>query len=441
MARERAYVDAQLPACITNLNAFHDAGSRRIIADSGDGVNGHFTWVRPLLHAINGRVDQLQWHREDGTAPPVAVKRMDPALVRRNVREDPSEHPPEAARHSEDSLTEIGVYDMLARDQAASETYILKMLSCYEVTLNDLRTEMDEDIWEDTYGERDEHEFLPGNPIVALVLEFCSGGELMTRIVHGPGERPAQIPLPELRSYMSQLCEAVWHLHNNNIGHRDISLENILLKPVGVGAHSIAQLMDFGQACQLRAADGTPYRYFACVGKRVYRPPEAYIPPQTSWPVPARKPPGLHTMPQLEGMELFRPVQAYTNNGYCLQVMFPHAALDAPNGAYVAAWPAGYKVEQLDVFMIGMCLFLLHTRRLPWGRAMPRDEGFKTVVREHRGQLNGLIQKWATPGADVGMLPPRLARVLSKMTSLDPEQRGRMDEHRTQIIADETWAP
>eukprot|EP00971_Amphidinium_carterae_P311070 6181818-Amphidinium_carterae.1 len=65
MARERAYVDrlhaclsvcrqlqlmnvvqdAQLPACITNLNAFHDAGSRRIIADSGDGVNGHFTWV------------------------------------------------------------------------------------------------------------------------------------------------------------------------------------------------------------------------------------------------------------------------------------------------------------------------------------------------------------------------------------------------------------
>eukprot|EP00971_Amphidinium_carterae_P045353 892301-Amphidinium_carterae.1 len=132
------------------------------------------------------------------------------------------------------------------------------------------------------------------------------------------------------------------------------------------------------QACQLRAADGTPYRYFACVGKRVYRPPEAFsvlLTVETALILiamcgrhisprrlvgqcrPVRPAFQLHASPLatwlLQGIhEQWLLLAGFADYHHVwrkaklllhpsAQVMFPHAALDAPNGAYVAAWPAG----------------------------------------------------------------------------------------------------
>mmetsp|Transcript_64924 Transcript_64924/g.120839 ORF Transcript_64924/g.120839 Transcript_64924/m.120839 type:complete len:427 (-) Transcript_64924:115-1395(-) len=412
------------PQFTTNLNAFHGDGDNRIVADSSNGVDGHFTWVRPLMHCINGRADLVRWHRQDAT--PVAMKRMVPAWVRRNMGAEQIERPG-IDRHSEDSLTEIGVYDRLDIIEDPGQHYILRMLQCYEVDLQSLRS--DDDGWEDTYGQKDEFMFEPALPIVALVLEYAGGGELMSRIASGPDGRPGPLPMGELRSYMSQLSQAVSHLHHNNIGHRDISLENILLKPVD--DQLVVRLMDFGQACELRDGDAQPYRYFSCVGKKYYRPPEVYIPSTANWPVTARLP-DLRNMPQREGRALFPPVQAYSRTGYCLQVMFPHAALAHKPGDYVDAWPAGYNAERLDVFMVGICLFLLYTRRPAWGQALLVDKAFNRVLREHRGHLSGLIKELAAlPEADLVEMPARLAQTLDQMTSMDPDRRGSMRTHHT----------
>lgn len=51
------------------------------------------------------------------------------------------------------------------------------------------------------------------------------------------------------------------YLHAHDIGHRDISLENVLLK------NGVTRLMDFGMAAQTRRRCGTRLRYFRAVGK------------------------------------------------------------------------------------------------------------------------------------------------------------------------------
>merc|ERR1712183_664348 len=69
-----------------------------------------------------------------------------------------------------------------------------------------------------------------------------------------------------------QLLQAVVYLHRHRIGHRDISLENILIKG------GIAQVMDFGLAVQTCSTSGVPFRYFRGVGKPNNRAPEVYVP-------------------------------------------------------------------------------------------------------------------------------------------------------------------
>jgi serine/threonine protein kinase len=78
----------------------------------------------------------------------------------------------------------------------------------------------------------------------------------------------------EIRRLMWQLCVAVSFLHREaNIGHNDISLENLLVKD------GLLKLMDFGQATELTVdADGE--EAFAKLkrprGKRTYMAPEMH---------------------------------------------------------------------------------------------------------------------------------------------------------------------
>ncbi|OLP74463.1 Serine/threonine-protein kinase PLK4, partial [Symbiodinium microadriaticum] len=56
------------------------------------------------------------------------------------------------------------------------------------------------------------------------------------------------------------ILKAVEYLHEHNVGHRDISLENLLLRQGQV------RLMDFGQAVLLRDAAGNAHYYFRLCG-------------------------------------------------------------------------------------------------------------------------------------------------------------------------------
>merc|ERR1719408_1219834 len=99
-----------------------------------------------------------------------------------------------------------------------------------------------------------------------LITEFAEGGELFDVAAAGG------LSETKIHEYMWQLLQAVAYLHKHHIGHRDISLENVLLKD------GVVRLMDFGMAVQSHSASGTPLQYFRAVGKDFYRPPECYVP-------------------------------------------------------------------------------------------------------------------------------------------------------------------
>merc|ERR1719408_745692 len=98
-----------------------------------------------------------------------------------------------------------------------------------------------------------------------LITEFAEGGELFDVAAAGG------LSETKIHEYMWQLLQAVDYLHKHQIGHRDISLENVLLKD------GVVRLMDYGMAVRTCSSSGVSLRYFCEVGKDFYRAPEVYV--------------------------------------------------------------------------------------------------------------------------------------------------------------------
>ncbi|CAD8174091.1 unnamed protein product [Paramecium octaurelia] len=77
---------------------------------------------------------------------------------------------------------------------------------------------------------------------ISVILEYCKGGDLLKII----GQRNIQIDVPLL---MFNLLSALKHLHDLEIVHRDIKLQNILFKD---SQHmDTLKVSDFGFACKI----------------------------------------------------------------------------------------------------------------------------------------------------------------------------------------------
>lgn len=94
---------------------------------------------------------------------------------------------------------------------------------------------------------------------VHLVMEFCSGGELLDKIT-----KDGHLSEEETKRIMAQAISAVKHLHEKGIVHRDLKLENFLLESDKPDA--AIKLIDFGLAKRydpvrqnLRTVVGTSY--------------------------------------------------------------------------------------------------------------------------------------------------------------------------------------
>lgn len=96
-----------------------------------------------------------------------------------------------------------------------------------------------------------------------LVLEYCGGGDLYQRIAEG-----GLMPETEARTVMRQLCNAVQHLHQRGVAHRDVKPENVLFDEYGA-----AKLSDFGLSAIARP--GTMLR--TCCGSLEYAAPEVLL--------------------------------------------------------------------------------------------------------------------------------------------------------------------
>jgi serine/threonine protein kinase len=101
---------------------------------------------------------------------------------------------------------------------------------------------------------------LAGVPFHYLVLEYMSGGDLLSRC------RKRPLTLEEALYYFRQVCDALGEAHARNIVHRDIKPNNLLFSANGV----VIKLIDFGVAKMRGGIDDEVTR----VGTDIYAPPE-----------------------------------------------------------------------------------------------------------------------------------------------------------------------
>ncbi|KAG0232333.1 kinase-like domain-containing protein [Mortierella sp. GBAus27b] len=80
---------------------------------------------------------------------------------------------------------------------------------------------------------------------MCIVLDYASGGELFEFVA----DRRSQASEQDIQYIFAQIVEAVDYLHQHNIVHRDLKLENVLLEPrVGAPLRPTVKLTDFGLA-------------------------------------------------------------------------------------------------------------------------------------------------------------------------------------------------
>jgi len=356
-------VRSRTDARVTNLSALRPASS----AAFPEIPAGRFRAVNKVANGINGNI----WkYVDEAEQECVAVKIMrNENLLRMNDEEtdDRTAHmnPRAAAASMEDALTEIGVLQLIA-NQAAPCKYILKLRGVFA---NNTHT------W--------------------LMTEFADGGELFN-----VAQCCGQLAENTIREYMRQLLEAVEYIHKLEIGHRDISLENVLLK------NGEVRLMDFGMACRTHTSAGTPLRYFRPAGKNFYRPAEMYVPRQPEVKVLAPD----NAMPG--EVSLVR-----TQQGHLCEVRWPD---DVVPGSLCMAEPWGYVVPPADIFMTAICFFMLTWQCPAWQNAWLTDRIF-TYALTHG--LEKLIQAWGKR-----MLSAEAMQLLKEMTEWDPARRPSASE-------------
>ncbi|KHN77680.1 MAP kinase-activated protein kinase 2 [Toxocara canis] len=112
--------------------------------------------------------------------------------------------------------------------KARREVELHYLVSCHENVLTIV------DIYENAFG---------GVKCLLVIVEFASGGDLLTRF-ENQGSRP--YPERMVGEIIRQVGSAVKYLHDMNIAHRDIKLENILCS--SCDGSCVYKLADFGFA-------------------------------------------------------------------------------------------------------------------------------------------------------------------------------------------------
>jgi serine/threonine protein kinase len=105
-----------------------------------------------------------------------------------------------------------------------------------------------------------------------IMQEMIAGGDLLTKL-HSTSDANSALPLAR---WCSELCDAVVQLHKLHILHRDIKLENILLR---ADADMTLVLCDFGCATTSHCRSATAN---SVVGSTFYLAPELFNAPRGS---------------------------------------------------------------------------------------------------------------------------------------------------------------
>lgn len=365
---------------MTNRSAFHEF----VQPDLWDASK--FTKVRTIRGAIHGKVELHLCHEAGQEDTCCVVKCMENEKVNFNRGKEVCDKKVHfftnrcAAPHLEDALTEIGVFAYLSK-QKKQCPFLLRMLGVFS----------------------DHH-------LTRLVTEEADGGELFDLVA-------AQGPVSEKRAalYVCQILLALQFLKEHYVGHRDVSLENILLKNGDV------RLMDFGQAVQSHLPDGTPLRFFTTAGKKAYRAPEMHVPThgvtcaRVDVPMMSERQSSKTRKDHGVGV-LFLKLQAL---GYLCEVKVPENTC----GTSCDAELMGYMVPPADVFACGVCMFILCLGFPPWDHAMLSDPHFAHIHRLGDGGIPDIMQRYAQ-----STLSTEFTQLVVEMMSSDPSLRPTVEE-------------
>ncbi|CAE8609158.1 unnamed protein product, partial [Polarella glacialis] len=176
------------------------------------------------------------------------------------------------------------------------------------------------------------------------------------------------------------------------------------------------RLMDFGQAVRTRSRCGSIFlRYFRAVGKPYYRGPECYVPPEREARIVA--PPG--AAPGRVVFERLRDASG-SSSGYMCEVRLPDGV---EPGKPCTAELFGYEVPPIDIFALGVCLFILAWRAPPWGRALVVDPSFAFIHARGEGGIPALLKHWQK-----SLFSEEAMLMLVKMVSPNPSLRPTAEE-------------
>jgi serine/threonine protein kinase len=321
---------------VTDLSYFRSSTTFEGLCSSS------FTMIRKLSSGINGDIFKYEWSR-NGETTQVAVKKLRKTALECLDNKETNErcihmNPRLRLQSNEDALAEIGVLAQLSK-QPDLPLYLLKSLGGYS-----------------------ESRF------TWLVTEYCDGGELFDVAAAGGLQEDG------VRKYTWQMLQAVEYLHRHHIGHRDISLENVLLKG------GVVRLMDYGMAVRSHSSSGTPLRYFREVGKGFYRAPECYVPTreETAVTVPAFANPGDVVMMRVPP-------------NFLCEVRLPTASKP---GATCLADVWGYAAAPGDIWSVAICMFILAFQCPLWQSARLSDRCFAHFYNSGENGVQSLVALW-----------------------------------------------
>mmetsp|Transcript_15684 Transcript_15684/g.28536 ORF Transcript_15684/g.28536 Transcript_15684/m.28536 type:complete len:409 (-) Transcript_15684:78-1304(-) len=345
----------------TNLDYFH---SNATLPRVPVGEFGKFH----LLQENTGRkAFRCRWSKAGAPEEQVVVKVTEPSLLNVIKSRQPNDRlahlSKEYSEDTEDIWGEIGVLQYLSKQSDVSE-YIISYRGA----------------------------FMEGEGNVWLVTEYAAGGELF-HLVSSQHLRESIVC-----EYTWQLLHALEYLHRHSIAHRDVSLENILLKDGNV------RLMDFGAACRSHNCNGTAMRYFRGVGKLFYRGPEAYVPEART--VRARAPSDAK-----EGKVSL--VQALRD--YLCEVRWDESVKP---GQICSAEVFGYEATPVDIFASAVCLFMMAWGCPPWKAAVLGDQRFALAYKDSAHGVEVLLKDWKKQ-----LLSPPAMSLLHEMMDWCPSTR------------------
>eukprot|EP00927_Polykrikos_kofoidii_P034123 TRINITY_DN28956_c0_g1_i1.p1 TRINITY_DN28956_c0_g1~~TRINITY_DN28956_c0_g1_i1.p1 ORF type:complete len:527 (+),score=68.87 TRINITY_DN28956_c0_g1_i1:167-1747(+) len=377
------YVDGGLRGGITQV------GMVRSVTDPFDTIVGRFhaaarrpaplppdsfLMTRHIAKAICGEVCEYHWHYAgDKSATGCVCDEGRVAVKKMAISRVESTRGARSAPNPEDALTEVGIYSYLS-EQMDLPPFFLRLLAIFA-----------------------------DNSHIWVVTELANGGDLSCL-----AQSRVSVGMPSVKRYTWQLLQAVAYLHEHGIGHRDISLDNVLLdKPhTEDGSLASARLADFGIAVRCVSPSGTRVRFFQAVGKAFYRAPECFV-PKAATEVDVFAPCG-----SKPGDVVF---VAY-NSALC-EVKLPAVARP---GTFCKAHLWGYDAAPADVFACAMCSFILAWRSPIWQRAMLSDRSFAWIRGKGGGvaTFEALLRSWGrTPQPD-GSLD-----FVAEVLSIDPQRR------------------